>query len=76
MLEFMIEIVITAFTFGGILGAVAALHLSTNLKQTEDTHKPASATIELLHTGEPAKFKPVPVDITSRQTTHSEKRHR
>ncbi len=76
MLEFMIEIVITAFAFGGILGAVVALHLSTNLKQTEDAHKPASATIELPHTGEPAKLKPVPVDIASRQTTHSEKHHR
>ncbi len=76
MLEFMVEIVITAFAFGGILGAVVALHLSANLKQTENIHKPAPATIELPHTSEPTELKPAPVDITSRQTTRSKKHHR
>jgi hypothetical protein len=32
MMEFMVEIVVTAFALGGIVGAVIALHLSTNLK--------------------------------------------
>lgn len=35
MMEFMVEIVVTAFALGGVLGAVIALHLSTNLKHNE-----------------------------------------
>ncbi len=76
MIEFMVEIVITAFAFGGILGAVIALHLSANLKQTKDAHKPASATIKLPHSDEPAELKPVSVDATPRRTTNSKKHHR
>ena len=36
-MEFMIEIAVTAFAVGGVIGAVVALQLSSNLKQT-DTH--------------------------------------
>lgn len=35
MMEFMVEIVVTAFALGGVLGAVIALHLSTNLKHNK-----------------------------------------
>jgi hypothetical protein len=37
MMEFMVEIVVTAFALGGILGAVIALHLSSNLKPSESS---------------------------------------
>ena len=33
-MSYMIEIVVTAFAFGGILGAIIALHLSSSLKDT------------------------------------------
>ncbi len=62
MMAFMVEIVITAFAFGGILGAVVALHLSTHLKQTEDARKPTG-------------LNPVPVDITSRRADSRKKHH-
>ncbi len=70
MTGFMVEIVITAFAFGGILGAMIALHLSANLKQTKDTHKSALATIELPRTDESAEPGPVPVDIASHQAVN------
>jgi len=75
MMGFMVEIVITAFAFGGILGAVVALHLSANLKQTEDTRNSVPVAIELPRTDESAELKPVPVDIASRQAA-GEKTHR
>ncbi len=34
-MEFMIEIVVTAFAIGGILWAIVALHLSANLKHSD-----------------------------------------
>ena len=43
-MEFMVEIVITAFALGGIVGAVIALHLSANLKPgvaSNETEYPA-----------------------------------
>jgi len=75
MTGFMVEIVITAFTFGGILGAVIALHLSANLKQTEDACNPAPATIKLPRTDESTEFRPAPVDTASCRTTSREKHH-
>lgn len=76
MMEFMVEMVITAFAFGGILGAVVALHLSNNLKETTDARNPAPATIELTRSDEPAELKPVPIDIASRRATGSRQHRR
>jgi len=76
MMEFMVEILITTFAFGGILGAVVALHLSANLKDTVDARASASATIELTRNEEPTELKPVTVDITSRRATGSNQHHR
>ena len=59
MMEFLVEIVITAFAFGGILGAVVALHLSANLKQA-DTPR---ISIDLPRSDEPQQPAPVPVKI-------------
>ncbi len=76
MMEFMVEMVITAFAFGGILGAMVALHLSSNLKETEDNRSSAPATIELARSGESEQLKPVPVDIASRRAAGSGHRRR
>jgi len=67
MMEFMVEMVITAFALGGILGAVVALHLSNNLKETADGRNSPPTTIELARHDEPAEMKPMPVDIASRR---------
>jgi len=67
MMEFMVEILMTVFTFGGIIGAVVALHLSSSLKETENAHRSAPATLELPRNDEPAELKAVPVDIASRR---------
>jgi len=74
MLEFMVEIVITALAFGGILGAVIALHLSANLKQAENTHKPTTTTIEPPH-NDPVALEPVPVDTASHRASSRKKHH-
>jgi hypothetical protein len=76
MMEFMVEMVITAFAFGGILGAVVALHLSANLKGTDKSRETASIALELPRNDEPAGLKRVPVDIASRRTrSNGERRH-
>lgn len=76
MMNFMVEMVITAFAFGGILGAVIALHLSSNLKETTVARRSAPATIELASHDEPAELKPVPVDIATRRAAGGGRRRR
>lgn len=76
MMEFMVEILITVFAFGGIIGAVVALHLSANLKETENVHNPAPATLELPRNDEPAELKSVPVNSVSRRAADDNRRHR
>lgn len=76
MMEFMVEMVITAFALGGILGAVVALHLSSNLKETAVARQSTTATIELTGHDEPAELKPVPVDIAARRAAGGDRRRR
>jgi hypothetical protein len=76
MMAFMVEILITTFAFGGILGAVVALHLSSNLKESANSRESAPATIELAPSDEAAELKPVPVDTASRRAAGGHRRHR
>jgi hypothetical protein len=72
MMEFMVEMIITAFAFGGILGAVIALHLSANLKQTSRDSTPVS--LELPRHDGPAELRRVPVKAASHRPASGQRR--
>lgn len=76
MMELMVEIVVITFAFGGIIGAIIALHLSARLKTTKASSASAPAAIELSNNEEPAELKPVPVDIEPRRSTKGNQRRR
>lgn len=74
MMEFMVEMVITAFAFGGILGAVIALHLSANLKQTHRPRDSKPVSLELPRNEGPAELKRVPVKTASHRAANGKGR--
>jgi len=76
MMEFMVEIVITAFAFGGILGAVVALHLSANLKESDPSRDSTPISLELPRSADSGELKPVPVDSSNHKTNTSRRRQR
>jgi len=78
-MEFMVEIVVTAFAMGGVLGAVVALQLSANLKQP-DTHSTTRSTLGANSNTEanstPPVLQPAPIKVHSVPTRRTNPRRR
>ena len=71
-MEFLVEILVTVFALGGVLGAIIALHLSANLKSKES---PSTAT-EKNRLEPPTELQQAPIDTSPKQTRHSNPRRR
>lgn len=71
-MEFLIEIVVTAFALGGVLGAIVALHLSANLKQ----HEPQSTAADKTTVEHPPALRQVSIKARPDQSRHLHQRRR
>jgi len=66
-MEFMIEIVVTAFAMGGVFGAIIALHLSANLKHNSSQASSVTKS-ESAHSPE---LQRIPVETHSKHSDHA-----
>ena len=69
-MEFLVEIVVTAFALGGVLGAIIALHLSANLKSSESQVTAAEKTTSK----HAAELQHARINTHPKQTEHSKHR--